>query len=107
MKQFVIIAYDAKDSEAKARRLAARQAHILAISELRAQGKVICGIALTDEQEEMIGSVIVSSFPTRADVDKWLETEPYVINKVWEEVTVLPGNLGPSFADLLIKTKKV
>jgi hypothetical protein len=103
MKQFILIAYDAKDENAHARRMATRQAHVEEISRLRAEGKIICGVAITDDTEKMTGSVVVASFPSRAEFDKWLETEPYVVNNVWKDITVLNGSLGPSFADLLKK----
>lgn len=103
MAQFIIIAYDAKDEKALGRRMASRQAHIDEITRLRGEGKVICGIAITDDNETMIGSVVIVNFASRDALNKWLETEPYVVNKVWEDITVLNGNLGPSFADLIKK----
>ncbi|HEU5048057.1 MAG TPA: YciI family protein [Rickettsiales bacterium] len=103
MKQFVVIAHDGKDEKALERRMAARQTHIDGLNKLRAEGNVICGIALTDENEKMIGSMVATSFATRADFDKWLATEPYVVGNVWQDIQVFPGNLGPSFADLLKK----
>jgi len=101
MKQFIIIAYDATDEKAFERRMAARDAHTQIINKLRAEGKVLCGSAILDDSEKMIGSVVITNFASRADFDAYLKTEPYVVNKVWEKVTVLPGKLGPSFNDLL------
>lgn len=103
MKQFIIIAHDAKDAGAYERRLATRAAHVASIDQLRAEGKIIVGVAILDDQEKMIGSVMVMNFPTRADLDDWIQTEPYVINKVWGDVKILNGSMGPSFADLIKK----
>lgn len=103
MSQFIIIAYDAKDEKALERRMAARQAHIDGLNVLRAEGKAICGIAITGDDGKMIGSVVITNFASRNELDKWLETESYVVNKVWQDITVLNGNLGPSFADLIKK----
>ncbi len=103
MKQFILIAYDAKDEGAYDRRLKSRAAHIEYINTWRAKGNVICGVAITDDAGKMIGSVIVANFPSRAEFDEWLKGEAYVIGKVWDDITVLNGQLGPSFQDLIKK----
>src|SRR5262249_36936153 len=101
MKQFIIIAYDATDAKALERRMASRDAHTQTINKLRAENKVLCGSAILDDSEKMIGSVVITNFASRAEFDTYLATEPYVVNKVWDKITVLPGRLGPSFNDLL------
>ena len=103
MKQFILIAYDAKDAEALERRMAARTEHLRGISELRDKGNMLFGSAIMDDNEKMIGSVIAANFESRAEFDKWLDVEPYVINKVWEKITVLNGKLAPTFLDLIKK----
>lgn len=103
MPQFVVIAYDAQDSGAYDRRLRIKASHADSITKLRAAGKILLGVALTDEDGKMVGSVVVTNFPSRAEFDEWLALEPYVVGKVWEDITVLTGELGPSFADLLKK----
>ncbi|MCU0554796.1 MAG: hypothetical protein MUF17_08555 [Syntrophales bacterium] len=40
----------------------------------------------------------VVDFPTRADVDAWLKTEPYVTGGVWKKIEVLPARVPPMFA---------
>ncbi len=99
--QFVIIAYDATDTDAINRRMAARDAHTKAIAQARAEGKMLCGAALLDDAGKMIGSNIILNFPSRADVDAWLAVEPYVVGKVWDKIDVIPAKLGDSFKDLL------
>jgi len=103
MKQFIVIAYDAKDAGAYERRLAARKAHVDSITALRTEGKVICGVAITDENDRMIGSTVITNFASRAEFDAWYAAEPYVVNNVWGDVKVLTGQIGPSFADLIKK----
>jgi uncharacterized protein YciI len=102
-KQFIIIAYDATDEKALERRMASRAAHVEEINRLRAAGNALCGIAIQDDNDKMIGSVVITNFASRAELDKWLATEPYVVNKVWEKITILNGSIGPSFADLIKK----
>ena len=103
MKQFILIAYDAKDAGAYERRMTVREEHMKLISELRAKGNALCGAAILDDQEKMIGSVIVTSFPSRAEFEAWLKVEPYATKKVWDKITVLNGKLAPAFADLIRK----
>lgn len=99
--QFVVIAYDATDADAINRRMAARDAHTKAIAVARTEGKMLCGAALLDDTGKMIGSNIILNFPDRASVDAWLAVEPYVVGKVWENITIIPAKLGDSFKDLL------
>ncbi len=101
MKQFIVIAYDGKDEGAYERRLRIRSSHAESIGKLRAEGKILMGVAITDDNGKMIGSVVVTNFPSRAEFDGWLAHEPYVMGKVWEDITVLTGELGPAFADLI------
>jgi uncharacterized protein YciI len=95
MPQFVIIAKDGRDAEVLQRRLDSRAAHLKRIDELRPQMHM--GAATLNEQEQMNGSVMVVEFPSRTELNLWLQSEPYVVNKVWQEITVLPCKIGPSF----------
>jgi uncharacterized protein len=92
--QFLISASDYTDAYALERRMAARPNHLVLMQAFKADGHFHFGGALLDEQERMIGSVLVLEFPTRADVDVWLEQEPYIVQKVWEKVTVQPFRLA-------------
>ena len=95
--QFLIIAYDGKDSEALNRRLAARGAHIELGDKLRDQGHLHFGTAILDDSGKMIGSMLVAEYDSREEVDDWLKIEPYVTGKVWETIEVRPCRIGPSF----------
>jgi uncharacterized protein YciI len=103
MTQFIVIAYDAKDQGAYERRLRIKASHAESISKLRAEGKILFGIAITDDDGKMIGSIVVTDFPSRIEFDNWLAHEPYVMGKVWEDITILNGELGPAFDDLIRK----
>lgn len=94
--QFVIIAYDGKDPS---KRLNAREEHLSKVNKLREEKKFIQGAAILDEEDNMIGSVMIMDFPTREEFDKYLEEEPYVVNKVWEKIEVLPCKVPPIFLD--------
>ena len=101
MPQFVILAYDATDTGALDRRMANREAHIAAMTKSRAEGKMICGLALVDDAGKMIGSNVIVNMADRAEVDAWLAAEPYVTGKVWEKITVMDAKIGPTFADMI------
>jgi uncharacterized protein YciI len=101
MPQFIILGYDDTDVDALNRRMQARQAHVRNIGEARKAGNVLIGVALTDDTEKMIGSLVVTNFPDRAALDRWLAQEPYVTGKVWKRVEILTGKLGPGFVDML------
>lgn len=103
MKQFIIIGYDAKDEGALDRRMAAREEHLALVRKMRAEGKILFGMAIVDKDEKMIGSLMIGNFKDRAECDAWLAIEPYVVKKVWDEITVLDGKLPPTFTDLLKK----
>ena len=95
--QFLIIAYDGTDAEARNRRLAARGAHIELGDKLRDAGHLHFGTAILDEAGNMMGSMLVAEYESREELDAWLKVEPYVTGKVWVTIEVRPCRVGPSF----------
>ena len=55
---------------------------------------MIAGGAILDEAEQMIGSTMFVEFDSKADLDQWLASDPYVTGNVWQEISVLPYSLG-------------
>ncbi|WP_026476220.1 YciI family protein [Alkaliphilus transvaalensis] len=98
--QFMITAYDGKDDGALERRMVAREEHLKLVDKLFKEGKYLYGVALLDENDKMIGSCVVVDFPTRKDVDQYLELEPYVKGNVWKEINVMPCKVAPTFMEL-------
>jgi hypothetical protein len=45
-----------------------------------------------------IGTSLVCDFPSRAQLDAWLEVEPYVTGKVWQTIEVHRCKSGSAFA---------
>jgi hypothetical protein len=88
--QFVIMARDGTDSEAQARRQAARPAHLEGIQRFVERGNILVGGAILDELGNMVGSVLMAEFPTREELDAWLRRDPYVTDGVWQEVEIQP-----------------
>ena len=87
--QFVVTAYDGAGMLDK--RMAVRPQHLEGVARLGEH--VVCAGGLTDEEGKLKGSVLVLDFDDRSGVDDYLKNEPYVINNVWEKVTVEPINV--------------
>jgi len=94
MAQFLVLAYDATDAEAAARRKAARPAHFEGIKPMVAKGEIVVGAALLNDQGGMVGSAVVTEFPSRAELDAWLAREPYVKEGVWKKIEVRPVRIA-------------
>jgi uncharacterized protein YciI len=95
--QFVVTAWDGTDDLALERRLAARPAHLELGRRQQAEGRRLFAAALLDDEERMVGSVIVADFPDRGALDAWLAEEPYVTGRVWERVEVRACRVSPTF----------
>lgn len=95
--QFLILAYDATDSGALDRRMAAREAHLASIAEHKAKGHIHIGAALLDDSGKMIGSTLIVEFPSLLECEAWLSEDPYVTGKVWHDIKIQPCKIAPSF----------
>jgi len=96
--RFVVLGYDAKDSEAPARRAAARPAHLEAVKTLHKSGTFQYGGALLDKEGGMIGSMMVLDYPSEETLrTEFLAQEPYVTAGVWQEIQVHPFGLAGWF----------
>jgi uncharacterized protein len=51
---------------------------------------MLVGGAILNEAGDMIGSMLLVEFADRADLDAWLDADPYVTEDVWREVEVTP-----------------
>ncbi len=80
--------------------MASRQAHLDLHEKLRQQGKMSYAAALMNDEGQMVGSMIVCAFETRAEVDAWLKTEPYVESRVWEKIEITPCKVAPLYAKI-------
>ena len=92
--QFMIVAYDGTDEGAMNRRLAVRDSHLEGALALKNSGKLIAGGAILDGAGRMIGSTTYVDFGSRAELDAWLEQDPYVKGDVWRDITVTPIRLA-------------
>jgi uncharacterized protein len=92
--QFMVVAYDGTDEGALNRRLAVRDSHIAGAIELKNKGNLIAGGAILDDAGRMIGSTTYVAFESRAELDAWLERDPYVTGDVWRDITITPIRLA-------------
>ncbi len=86
--QFVVTAWDFRDPDAINRRLEHREKHLAGVKELIAQDSIISVGAILDNNEKMIGSSIHLVFPDRDALETRLNSDPYVIGKVWEKIDI-------------------
>jgi uncharacterized protein len=82
--QYVVHAYDFTDDEALTRRMAVRPAHFTGVRRLKAAGQFLLSGALLNDTGRMIGSLMVLDFATDADLQAWLQHEPYITGRVWD-----------------------
>ena len=102
---FMVTGWDGSDEGATERRLAARAAHIAEGAKMTAAGQLPYGAALMSEASEgqaprMIGSVMILNLSSREELDRWLASEPYVVQKVWQKIEIRPVQPGPAFVHL-------
>jgi len=95
--QFLVTAYDEIDEEAIERRLAAREKHLALVEFMHKQGIYLYAVAIMDDNDKMIGSVLIVDFPSRRELDEWLKVEPYVLGNVWGKIEVKPCKVGSIF----------
>jgi uncharacterized protein YciI len=98
--QFVVIAHDHKTEGTLERRTAVRPEHLARVDQATDDGTLVFAVALLDDDERMIGSVMVVDLPSRADVERWLDEEPYKVHDIWETIDITRGRVGPRFVGL-------
>ena len=90
MAQFLVLAYDGTDPNALERRQAARGLHLESVRPMVENGEVVAAGPILTDDGKPIGSVLFVEFPGRAELDAWLEHEPYVRQGVWQRIEVMP-----------------
>ena len=87
--QFVITAHDGKNVLEK--RMAVRPEHLENMARLGSH--VLCAGGILDGDGKPAGSVLVVDFDSRDRLEEYLASEPYIREKVWQDVTVEPMNV--------------
>lgn len=94
MQQYIIYAWDGTDDQVLERRMQTRPLHFGKARWLKEKGHFIMGGAMLDEAGNMKGSMMVVQFDTAEQLQDWLDTEPYLLNKVWQKIEVHPFRIA-------------
>lgn len=94
MQQYQIQAFDGTDENALERRMATRSAHFAYMAKYKAAGNFIMGGAILNDDGKMIGSTLFLKFETEDELDQYFENEPYINEKVWEQVRFFPFRMA-------------
>ncbi len=95
--RYFVVAFDFRDPECLERRMTHRPAHLEMVEQLHTRGQLLFGGAILDDKGNMIGSGQIVDFPDVEALNNWLAIEPYVLGKVWENISVHPYRVGPLF----------
>lgn len=84
----ILLAMDAEDDGAEARRLAARAAHFERVRTLAEDGTLLFGGAILDAAAgRMIGSAAVTRHTSHDQARRFWADDPYVTGGVWQRMT--------------------
>ena len=64
------------------------------------EGKHLFAAAILDENQNMIGSVMIVDYPSKeALTAQWLDSEPYIVGNVWQEIEIKSCRVPDFFLD--------
>ncbi len=90
MQQYIMHAWDSTGEDALERRMKVRPSHFESARKLKENGNFVFAGAILNDEEKMIGSMMVVQFETKEQLQHWLDTEPYISEKVWERMDLRP-----------------
>ena len=91
---FLIHAFDHTDADAINRRLAAREEHLSGARKMHTDGQILLAGAMLNNDNGMIGSVVIVEMDSLEEVENWLRDEVYLKNNVWDKVSIYPLKLA-------------
>ena len=95
---FLVTAYDGVDNDSSLRRYNARERHLDGVKTKIKEGSHLFGAAILNEQGDMIGSVMIVDYPSIEMLhSEWLNSEPYVLDNVWERIDIQPCRVPDFF----------
>ena len=91
----MIVAHDFKDPEAPARRQQARPEHLERAKRFHESGNIIIGGPILDETDKskMVGSIMLVDMPSKKKIQEWIDSDPYIKNRVWNNIEIYPYKL--------------
>ena len=90
MNQYLITAFDGTNENALDHRMSVRPYHLESIKKMKENGNFIIGGAILNDNGKMIGSTIILQFEDPQELQNWIDSEPYIQQKVWEKFDVKP-----------------
>ena len=87
--QFIVAAHDGVNM--LERRMSVRPRHLENLKTI--DGKILCAGGILNGEGKPVGSVLVMEFAGREQLDAYLASEPYILEKVWEDVKVEKMNV--------------
>jgi uncharacterized protein YciI len=90
MNQYLIIAYDGTHENALDHRMNVRPYHLEVVKKMKENGNFILGGAILNDEGKMIGSTMILQFEDPKELQNWMDSEPYIQQKVWEKFDVKP-----------------
>lgn len=85
---YLLKAYDYPDENTRQKRSSFRDEHLRKIHRYRHDGLIIDAGALLDDDERIIGSLIIFQAETLQQIKSYLAEEPFVTENIWEEVDI-------------------
>jgi uncharacterized protein YciI len=85
---YAIIGQDVENSTEK--RLAARPVHLQRLEALKESGRLVLAGPFPTDDGAFMGSLIVAEFDSLDAAKAWAESDPYVLDGVFEQVDVKP-----------------
>ena len=90
MNQYLITAYDGTHENALENRMNVRPYHLESVKKMKERGNFILGGAILNDEGKMIGSTMILQFEDPQELQNWIDSEPYIQQKVWEKFDVKP-----------------
>jgi uncharacterized protein len=90
MNQYLITAYDGTNENALDHRMNIRPYHLEGVKKMKEAGNFIIGGAILNDDANMIGSTMILQFEDPQELQNWMDSEPYIQQKVWEKFEVKP-----------------
>lgn len=64
------------------------------------KGTYLYATAILDDNQKMVGSVLIVDFPIKEKFNEWLKNEPYIKGNVWQEIEVHLCSVPAKFMEL-------
>lgn len=90
MNQYLITAFDSPKENALDHRMNIRPYHLEGVKKMKEKGNFIIGGAILNDDGKMIGSTMILQFEDPQELQNWIDSEPYIQQKVWEKFEVKP-----------------